>query len=182
MCWPNPSYGNENTKWISTCVDKTPPKPTRTQDETQLDWTNQSLHNKDTKCITTCVLKTQPMSARTLNASQLVWPNTLPWQLGHEMHLNMCWPNPSLAVRKHKMYLNLCWPKPTHAREDTKSISTCDNQIRPMKTRTQNTSQLVLTKPERKQKMYLYLWWPNPTHAREDTTFVDNFLLLKRSQ
>ena len=182
MYWPNPSHASKDKKFISIWLTNPLPCLRGIKMSLNMRWTNQSLHNKDTKCITTCVLKTQPMSARTLNASQLVWPNTLPWQLGHEMHLNMCWPNPSLAVRKHKMYLNLCWPKPTHAREDTKSISTCDNQIRPMKTTTQNTSQLVLTKPERKQKMYLYLWWPNPTHAREDTTFVDNFLLLKRSQ
>ena len=150
-----------------------------------LSWPNPSYASEDTKCISTCVDQTLPMSARTQNVSQLVLTKHFSCQQRNKMYLNFWWPNPSLAARTqnstqhvltkplpcergHKMYLNLSWPNPSYAREDTKCISTCVDQTLPMSARTQNVSQLVLTKHfscQQRNKTYLNFCWPNSSLA-----------------
>ena len=173
LCWPNPTLASENIKCISTYVDQTPPMPGRTQDASQLVdqthpmpartqnvcqpvlikpilckginkihlnicWPNPSCASMiikciltlvEEKCISTCVDQTHPMPSRTQNASQLVPSKSNPCQRLHKMHLNMCWPNPS------------------HASEETKWISICDNQTNPRPASTQNAYLHVLTEP-----------------------------------
>ena len=103
-------------------------------------WPNSSHVTDETKCTSKCVDETHPMPARTRKASQNVLTKPVPCQ------------------REHKIYLNLCWTNLSHGNEDTKYISTCVEQTYLMPGRTQNISQLVLTKPllcHRGYKMHL---------------------------
>ena len=123
---------------------------------------NQSNAREHTKFIETWVDQTQPMPARRENAFQHVMTKPLPWQRGYNMYLNKCWPNSS------------------HDSKDTKCISTCFDNKPPKSARTQNVSQLVLTKPlpcKRWHKIFLNMWWPNPTHASEETRSISTPLL-----
>ena len=123
-------------------------------------WTNPFHATWDTKYISTCVDQTYLMRARTRNVSQHVLTKRLPCQ------------------RRHKMYLLMYWPYPNYASEDTKCISTYVDYTRPMQTRTQIDSQLVLTKPipcQLGHKIYLNLCWPNPSHASEDLKWISTF-------
>ena len=108
MSWSNPSHASEDTKCISTCIDKTPPMPARTQYLSQhvlakpfprqrghnmhfnMCWPNASHVSEDTKWISTCVGQMPPMSARTQNAPEHVLTKPIPSQLGINIHLNMC--------------------------------------------------------------------------------------------
>ena len=79
--------------------------------------------------------------------------------------------------RPHKMYLNSCWPNPFHGKTIKKCIWTHVNQSHPMRAKTQNVSEFVLTKPLRCQhghKMYRNSCWPNPSQAREDTKCISS--------
>ena len=142
------------------------------------------------------------MPSRTQNISQIVLTKPIPCQQGHKMYLNLCWTNhPHVSENRkyistcvdqtypmpaqhlcwtkcqwrHKMYLNLCWPNNSDASEDTKCNSTCVNQTPSIPARTQNVSQLVLTKHfpcQRGHKMHLNMCRPILSHASEDTKCI----------
>jgi hypothetical protein len=76
MCWPNASHASEDQKYISTCVDKIPPMPRRTENESQ--------H-----------LFTKPLSCLREHKTYLNLSLT-------NMHLNLCWQNPSYALEETK--------------------------------------------------------------------------------
>ena len=168
LCRINLSYAFEDTKFISTCVDQIHSMPERTLNVSQhvlrgrkmyhnQCWPNLSHACEDRKYISSCVDQTRPMFARELNVSQHVLPK------------------PILSQRGHKMYLNICWPNPTHARGNRKCISTCVDLTYLMSARTQNLSQLELTKPlpcQWEHKMYLNMCWQNAPHSSEDTKCI----------
>ena len=106
----------------------------------------------------------------------------IPSQRGHKMYRNMCLlnlshdredsicnatcvdQNPSQASEQ----LNICWRIIPHASDDWKCTSTCDEQTLPKPTRTQNLSQLLLTKPlpyQQGHKMHLSMCWQNPPNV-----------------
>jgi hypothetical protein len=136
---------NEDTKYISACGDQTQPisvgtlnvsqkvltkqLPFQGRNEMHLKWPNLSQPWDDIKCISACVDQMQLMPAWMQNISQKVLTKPVPCQRGREIYLDMCWQNPS------------------HSSEETKCISTCVNQTKPMPKRTHNASQHVLTKP-----------------------------------
>ena len=132
--WPSPSHASEDIKWFSTSVGQFPHA------------------SKDTKCISTCNDKIYAMPARAQNVSQLALTKSLTCLRGHKMIFNMCWSIPT-CQRRHKIHLNKSWPNPSHARNDTKSISTRFEWAPHMPAR---------------NKMYLNMCWPFPSHANED--------------
>ena len=70
MCWPNPLHDSGDTKYISTCVDKTPRILAMAQNY-----------------ISSCLDQTPSMLAR----KQYVFKKPiLLWQWGHKMYLNFC--------------------------------------------------------------------------------------------
>jgi hypothetical protein len=75
---------------ISTCVDKTPPMPTRPRNASQHVLTKPLLAFEDTKCITTRVYQTDPKPERTQNASQNVLSKYISCQQRHKKYLNVC--------------------------------------------------------------------------------------------
>ena len=87
--YPNLSHSSEDTKCIS-CVDESPPMPTRTQDVSQPVWYETIL-----------------MPARTQNASKHVLTKPIPCQREHKINLNMCWPNSSHASEAPN-YISTC--------------------------------------------------------------------------
>ena len=184
------------------CVDHFRVMPTRTQNASQLVLTKPIPCQRGHKMHLNMCRPCQPgnkmnlnmcwpnadMPARTQNISQLVLTKPTPCKGGHKMYLKRArkqsvsqpvLTKPFLFQRRHKIYLNLCWPNPSHTREDTKYISTCVYQNHPMSARTQNSSQLVLTKPLTCQqwvKMYNNLRWPNPSLAIENTKFISTWI------
>ena len=104
ICWPNPRpHSSEDTKYISTFVERTTPMPTTTQNVSQhvltkiipsqrelklyvnLCWPKVSHDSEDTKWIWTCVEQTHPMSVRTQNASNMCRPNHF-----HDNEITIC--------------------------------------------------------------------------------------------
>jgi hypothetical protein len=168
-------HANENTKCISTSVDKTHPMPARIQDVSQLVLTEPTHASKETLCSTTCGVQTPPlikdtkciascedqtttMPAMTQYKSELVLTNPLPCLRRNEMYLNLCLTNPSHASHDTKCISTCCEQSPQNASDDTICISTCVDQTRPMLERELNISQHVLTRPilsQRGHKMYL---------------------------
>ena len=79
ICWPNLSHAFEDTKYISTSVNQTPPMPARAQkfillvlNSHAMLWVTQNashLDSKETKFISTCVDQTYPILARAQNVS-----------------------------------------------------------------------------------------------------------------
>ena len=70
----------------------------------------------------------------------------------------MCLSKPLPCQRGHKIYLNTWLPKISHANKDTKFIITCVDLTVTMLTRTQSSSQYVLTIPipcQRRHKKYI---------------------------
>ena len=184
VCWPTPSHGSEDTKWIPPCVDGTHPMSMGTQNTCQYSRTNRLPCRRGHKiCLTLCWKKHIPRQWRQEMHLSMCWTKVIPFKRGHKMHISSYWPytyhlseyinsistlvdqthfmparkqNISLIVlqRRHKIYLNLCWPNPLHASEDTKCIPTCVDQTTSMPERTQNESQHVLTKPLPCQQAY----------------------------
>ena len=160
----NATHTCNNTKHISTCVDQTYPRPTKTQNVCQLELIKSLPCHREHKMYLKCLLT-----------------KVLLWQRGQNVcwrihsHANMCWPKPPMTARpesaslhvltipfpcqrKKEMHLNLCWPIPSHASEEIICISKLFNQTHLMPTKKQNISQLVLTKPipcQRGNNMYL---------------------------
>ena len=170
MSSPNPFLAIEETIWISTCVNQTYPMPARTKMYLNLKWPNPSHVSKATESLplmrrnglylNSCW--PNPSHANGIqNATQLVLTN-VPWQRGQK--------SISICVDQHgvKMYVNMCWTNSNHASEDAKCNTTCVDQIPLMPVRTQNVSQLEMTKRtpcQRGHKMYHNLCWPIPSHA-----------------
>ena len=166
-------------------------------------WPNPSIANMNTKCVSTCVDQTNPMPVRTQNVSEHVLTQPLKCQRGHKIHLTMCCPIPSYAWEDTKCpstCVDETRNKPFHARDDTKSktppfpvrtrnifqplnchrwqksISTHDDQTTTTPAKTQNVSQLVLTKSLpclRVHKMQLNMCWPNLSYASKDKIHLD---------
>ena len=140
-CWPNTSHAVNDTKCIwasvfqiynikclSTCVDQTPPMPTR---HLNMRWPKPA-------CASQLVFtQSHSMLARTQNALQHVLTKPLICQREHKMYLNSCSLNPSnvsetakcistcltkIILRQgiHKMHLNTWWSKISNASENTK--------------------------------------------------------------
>ena len=185
MCRQNPSYANEATKCISTCINQTPPCLWGHKMYHNSCLPNRSQAREDTKCISKCVKQIHLMPAETQKISQRVLAKPLPCQLGHKINLNIYWPyfslyqlvlpKPILHHREHKMYLYLDWLKPTHKSQDRKFISTCVDQTPPMLTKTQNASQRVLCKPIsclRGHNMQLNICWPNSVYVSDVTKCI----------
>ena len=167
MCLQKPSHDT----CITACIEQIPPITARTQNESQhvlnkaitcqvehkkhlnKFWFDLSHATENTKCISSFVYQTHLMPLRTKNVSEHVLKKSIPCQRGHKICLNLCGPNLSLA-----------W-------EDTEYISTCVDQTNLTTARTQNVSQVVLTKHHSCQpgpKMHLNLCWPDASHASED--------------
>ena len=111
--------------------------------------------SEDIKCVSTCVVQSHPMIANTQNASQHVMIVIILCQLEHEKYVNMCWQNP------------------LQSSEHTRYISTCVDHPPPMKARTHNAYQHLLTKLilcQRRHRMHLNLFRPN-TSACVDQLF-----------
>jgi hypothetical protein len=73
------------------------------------------------------------------------------------------------------MYFKFGWTNTTHARDDTKCISTLIYQSSPMPARTKNRSQHVMTKPitcHREHKMHLNMRWPKLSHVSEGKKII----------
>ena len=153
MCWPNPSHASEGTECISTCIGKTPPGSTRTDNASQHVFNKSipcqrghkiypnlcrpnSIHaSEDIRCISTCLDQTAPIPERIQNS---IWvDSTAP-----------------MPARKHKKHPNTSWPNPSHANEDSKCISTCVEQL------------------NRWQKMHLNMCWPKLFYVNGDTKFI----------
>ena len=150
---PNLSLDSGDTKYISTCVDQTPPMPGQTQKKTCFD---QGI----------------PLPVRKQNVRCV--PKPIQYDRGNKVYLNLCWPKSyhacedtkciSTCQRGQKMHHNMSWLILSHASEDTKCISTyveqtlpcqrrkkcistCVEQTSLMPTKKSNVSQIVLTKP-----------------------------------
>ena len=169
LCWPNFCTSArtlnltqhvltiEVAKRITTWVHKTPPMLAMKQNVSQLALTKLNDVNEDTEYFSACDEQTQPMPAMTQNVPQNVLTKLLPFQGRHEMHHNIWWTN-----------LSQSW-------DDTKCISTCVDQMRPMPARKQNVSQKVLTKPVpclQGREIYLNMCWQNPSHSSEETKCI----------
>ena len=151
---PNQSLASGDTKYISTCVDQTP--PTNTKKKTSCFDQSIPLPLEETKCTLTCV------------------PKPIQYNRGNKVYLNLWWPKSyhacedtkciSTCQRGQKMHHNMSWLILSHASEDTKCISTyvgqtlpcqrrkkristCVEQTSLMPTKKSNVSQIVLTKP-----------------------------------
>ena len=125
MCWPIPTLATDDTKYNSSCDYQITPMSAKTQNVSRfiltkflpchqwhkiylnVCWPNSSHASEDTKCISTCVHQSPEMPVRTQHVFQDVLTKPIPCQSGHKIYLNMSWSNPS------------------HAREDTKQLSTC---------------------------------------------------------
>ena len=121
--WLIPSHVSENTKLISTCVEKPIPCQWAHKRYHNIAWPNITHASKDSKYSSTWIDQNPSMKARTQNAWQHVLTKPLPCQRGQKMHLNMCWRNPSLIS------------------EDRKCISSCVVQTFPMLAKTKKASQ-----------------------------------------
>ena len=145
MCSPTPPMPARTYNTSQLVVTKPPPMPARTQDASHvltlviqcqqghkmflsLCWPNLSHASEYTKCISRREWQTHPMPARTHIVSQHVLTKTIPCQRGQKNHRNMCWANPS------------------HSSEDKKCISPRFDKAHPMPARTQNVTEIVLTK------------------------------------
>ena len=136
MCWQNSSHGKEEKNAPQHGVDHSNPMPARTQNASQHMMFN-PIPCQDTKIISTCVYEIYPMPAKTEKFISTCVDLNLPCQRGQKIHRNMCSTKPSNAS-EDTLYLNSCWLSPSHV------------------WRTQNISQLVLTKPlpsEREHKI-----------------------------
>ena len=161
-CWTNPSQASEEIKCISKCVDKTHPCQRVHIMHHNMCWTDPSYTSKDTKCLLTCVEREQ--TARIKNSFH---------------HLLI---KPLTCHRGHKIYLNMRLPNPSNASEDTICNSTCVDLPHPMPVRTQNISQLVLTKiipVQRGDIMHLSMCWQTSMPARTQNT--SQYVLTKTS-
>jgi hypothetical protein len=106
MCWPNPSNASEDTKFFSTCVDKTQPMTA---------WTLHVL-TKQITCISSCADQADSKPARTQNASQIVLTNPT--------HGNKMYFKKDLVdhVSEDTRYIKMCSPNPSFASKVTKCI------------------------------------------------------------
>ena len=143
MWWSNITYTNEDTKSLTYQLVLAIHLPSQRVHKFYLNigWPNPLHTSEETKCISNCVPanntkytstcddQTPPIPARTQNISQLMLTQPFRFQRGH------------------KMDINFDWSKPAHNSEDTKYISTCVEHTRPIPARTQNGSQILLTKP-----------------------------------
>ena len=161
MRWTNTSHASEETKCISTFVERTPSSPKRTQNVSNKCWPNSSHASEDTKCVSTCVDKSPLKVMRTRNVSKLVFK---PLQLGTQNISQHVLTKPVPCQREHKMHLIL----------HIKPIPSTAN--------TQNVSQNLMTKPlfcqqvdkmchedirnpcQRGSKIYIKNCWLNPSH------------------
>jgi hypothetical protein len=126
MCSLNPCNDSRYTKCISTCVEQTPPMPSRTQNVFKLVLTNPFHESEDKKGNSTCYDQTHQMPAGTQNVTQQVWTIHMQYQRGHKTYNNMCLLNPSFKPAMHenaskhvlskpspmparnKMHINMC--------------------------------------------------------------------------
>ena len=187
MCWPNPSHTSEDTKCISTRVEKAPLSRRGHNIYLNLCWPSSSHGSEDTKCISNCVDQTRPMTARTQNESQRVLTKPLSCQRVHKMHLIMGWPNSSLASEYTKFIstrVDQTEPIPARPLKVSQHVLTIhipckqghkmslntDDETQPMLAITQNASQHALTNPLPCQwvhKKPINLCWPTqPMPAR----------------
>jgi len=102
---------------------KAPPMPARTQYLSQLVLIKTNHTREETN-----VSQSQPMLPTAQIAPQHVFTKSLPCQRRHKMYLKLDKPNSSQAAR-------------------TKYFSICVDQTHSMPSRTQNVSQIVLSKP-----------------------------------
>ena len=174
LCWPNPSHASEeikcisnyvDTKFISTCVDQTPPMPARPLNVSQHVLTKPLPCYQGHKCISPCVEQTPPMRART---------QPPPYQRGNQIYLNMWCPILYHASEDTK-YISTCVHQTPEMPWISSCISRCVNLTHLMPMRTPNTSQHVLIKPlpcQREHKTYRNMCCPNTFLANVDTKFI----------
>ena len=153
MCWPDPSYDSEDWKCIPTCVNQTPPCHVRYKIPAWTKillniWRPNRFHaREDTKSISTCVDQTPTIPAKKQNVSQNELTKPLECQRGLNMYLNKGWTNNSHASEDTKSNSTCVDQIPnSHASEVTKFASACVDLTAPITAKTQKESQLVLMK------------------------------------
>ena len=192
-----PSHGIEDTKCITTIVDRTQHKLERAQNPSQYTPPMRARTNNFYMCWsnpTHSSVDTCPrIHARTQSVSQYVMTQTILCQIGQKMFLNMCLPKPLPCQQGHNVYLNTSWPKTSNAREFGICVSKFVDQIPHEPAKTENDSQNVFTKPlpsqrrhkmqslheltkfircQRGQKMYLNMCWPYSSHVSENKKWI----------
>ena len=181
-CWQNTSIASEDTKHISTRLNKLIPWQRGHKMNLNLCWPNPSYENENTKCIPTCVDQTHPNTAKTQNASHQTSPMTVRTQTGCQHMLTKHVP----CMRGHKN-LKISWPNIFHDSKDTKCISTCVEHIpaiptntqRIMTARTQNSTQHILTKTIPSKRTHKSFSSPLHTSHDSEHTKLSQIKLIK---
>ena len=113
------------------------------------------------------------MPASTQFAYQLVFTKSNPCQRAHKLHLYMSWTKP-LNTCEATSCISTCIDQTQHLPAKTQNAPQI-HQTPPMKARTQNVTQRVLTKHfpcQRGHKMYLNSSWPSPSNVGVDTKCI----------
>ena len=100
LCWPNPSYVSEDTKYISTCVDQINPVPEE-EKKCILAW----IEKMDKKCISKCVDQTPHMPAMRL----YIYINLRRHNLPHASYYTKCsstWINQTHPMSSMSQYVS----------------------------------------------------------------------------
>ena len=177
-CWPNHSHANEDTKYISSCVDQFH----SSKDSKSISWWIPSQARKDTKYISTFVDHTQSMPTWTQNISQPVKIKPLfkrdltncistiflPTPLRTQNAFQHVLTNPLLCQRGHKMHHNMCSPKPYHASEY--NISTFVEQ--PISCKRKHKMHIKSLPSQQGHKKRPNYFWLNPSHVNVDTKCI----------
>ena len=129
MCWPNQCHASQNTKCI-TCFAK----PARKMYLNRYDQ-NPSMPARKQNVSQHVITNPIPCHTRTLNISQVALTKRFQFQRGHEMR-HICWQNKSHAKEDTKFISTCITPNYSHASKDTKCISKCVDQTHPMPART----------------------------------------------
>ena len=154
LFWRNPSFTNEDTKFLSTCLDQTPPLLARKQNVSQHVMYKPIPWQREHKCISKSINQSHPMPARTKQISEIMLQQPLSCQRGHKMHLNISWPSLFPGRKQNVSQPETTKPIPCHARtlvdwtapKPSRTRKVLVNHNPHMPARTQNSYKHVLIK------------------------------------